>query len=115
MSGRPGKTFNVGAMRWQIDVQSFTSIRDAAGQPVPTWTNRLTKEPARMVDVRGGGTYRGQQLQETVDCVFEVHHREGYAPNQRIVFGGETYNINRVSRVDGMRRYLAIYTTAVIA
>lgn len=115
MSGRPGRTFNVGAMRHRINVQSKTDERDASGQPAPTWANRLTSEPARVHDVSGGGTYRGQQLQETVDAVFEVHYRSGYAPNQRIIFDSETYNITRVSKVDGLRRYLAIFATAVIA
>jgi SPP1 family predicted phage head-tail adaptor len=98
-----------------ITVQSFSSTRDATGQPVPTWTNRFINLPASFHDVRGGGTYRGEQLQETVDAVFETRYQAGFSPNQRVLFGGETYNITRVSKADGLNRYLAIYATAVKA
>jgi SPP1 family predicted phage head-tail adaptor len=115
MTWRPGKTFRVGAMRYSIDVQEHTDARDAAGQAVSTWANRLTSEPARFFDVGGGTAYRGQQLEETVIAVFEVRFRTGYDATQRIVFDGETYGITRVSRVDGGRRYLALFCKAVAA
>lgn len=111
---RPGKSFRVGAMRERIDVQSFASARDASGQPVATWSNVLTSEPARYVDLKGGVTYRGEQLQETTAAVFEVRFRDSYKPDQRIIWEGETFNVHRVARVDGGRRYLSLHATAVI-
>lgn len=112
---RPGKSFRVGAMRERINVQSYTSTRDASGQPVASWTNTLTGEPARFLDLRGGASYRGEQLQETTAAVFEVRYRDTYKPDMRIVWDGETFNIHRVARVDGGRRYLALHATAVVA
>ena len=115
MTWRPGKSFRVGAMRHRITVQSFASSRDAAGQNVATWSTRLQNEPARFMDVGGGTSYRGQQLQEDIIAVFEVRYRTGYDSTQRIIFDGETYGITRVSKVDGGTRYLAIFCKAVAA
>ena len=101
-------------MRHRVTIQSFTSVRDATGQPIPTWSDWLVDQPARVVDSSGGTSYRGQQLQETVDAIFEMRFRDNVLPNQRLVHDGKTYNITRVSPADGGRRYMAIFATVVV-
>ena len=114
MTWRPGKSFRVGAMRHYITVQGFTEARDAAGQAVATATTVLANEPARFFDVGGGTSYRGQQLEENIRAVFEVRYRpDTYSVSQSVVFDGQTYGITRISRVDGGRRYLALFCTGV--
>ena len=102
-------------MRERVTIQSHTSARDASGQPVATWSDLMTEQPANKIDVRGGGTYRGTQLQETIDVVFEMRWRRGVLPDMRIVHDGQTYNITRVSNVENVRRYMTIFASAVIA
>ena len=102
-------------MRQRITVQSHTDTRDAAGQAVSTWADRLTNEPARYLMTGGGTTYRGRQLEENVIAVFEVHYRSGYDTTQQVIYDGETYGITRIEPVDGGRRYLALHCKAVAA
>ena len=115
MTARPGKRFKVGSMRDQITVQEYSSARDTNGQAIATWSDRLTSEPARFLQVGGGTSYRGRQLEESVVAVFEVRYRTGYDTTQRIVFDGETYGITRVEKVDSRNRYLALYCKGVAA
>ena len=112
MTWRPGKTFRVGAMRERITVQNYSESRDDAGQAIPSLATLYSDEPARYFDVGGGTSYRGQQLEENIRAVFEVRYRDGYDVTQRIVYDGKTYGITRVSRVDGGRRYLALFCEA---
>ena len=102
-------------MRHRITIQNFSSTRDGSGQAVSSWVDLHSGEPANFYDVGGGTSYRGQQLEEDVRAVFEVRFREGYSPKQRVVFEGSNYGITRVGRVNGGRRYLALYCRGVAA
>ena len=113
MTWRPGRNFRVGAMRNRIDVQSMETARDATGQGVPTWSDRLKWEPAAYHFTGGGTNYRGSQLAESIVAVFVVRFRTGYDSTQRIVFGGQYYGITMVRPVDGGRRYLELLCSAV--
>lgn len=113
MSYRPGKNFRVGAMRHRITIESASTSPDDAGQPIRTWSTLRNSVPAQFHQTGGGQTYRGQQLQETIDAVFVTRYRTGYDTTQRIVHDGTTYGIMRISPVDGVNRYLEIFCKAI--
>lgn len=108
-----GKSPNtVGSMRYRITVQS--PVKTALqGQPVVTWSNVFEDEPADYDYTRGYQQARGRQVEEGVDAIFTVRWREGYDPEQRILFDGEYYGIIFVRPMAGRKRYLELHTKVV--
>ena len=107
-----GKPSTVGAMRYRITVQSPVKT-DLQGQRVVTWSNVYENEPADYEYVRGYQFSRGRQFEEGVDAVFTVRWRDGYDPEQRIVFDGENYGIVFVRPMAGRLQYMEIHAKVV--
>lgn len=107
------RTSTVGHMRHRITVQTATQTVDSSRQPVTTYVNRLTGEPAAFVQVSGGESVRGRQVESTVVALFKVNYRNGYSTTDRIVFDGENYGIARVEKPDGIARFLWLHCKAV--
>ena len=113
MTWRP-RGFRLGSMRERITVQSMTAAADSFGQPVQTWSNTLTGEPATLEPTSGGEGLRGRQVEAGISAVFTVHWRSTYAPEQRVLHNGITYGIVYVRPVEGGRRYVELYCKAVV-
>ena len=90
--------------RHRITVQAPTETQDATGQPVVTWTNFRTNEPAEFKPTGGMESMRSKQLEAGTKGIFRVNYREGYTVQMRIVHNGENYGITYVNPVDGLRR-----------
>lgn len=103
--------FRTGKMRERVDVQTATVV-ETTGQPVRTWADTFTDEPAAFEQVSGGETLRGRQVEANVAAVFTVHFREGYSTGMRVVYGGKAYGIERVMPVEGGRRYIELHCKA---
>lgn len=103
----------IGRMRYRIDVQSRT-VADAIGSPSVTYATRFTGEPADFEYPRGGMVNRGRQIEEGVDAIFTVRHREGYVPTDRVVFESQNYGIVFIRPVRGRRDYIELHCKAVV-
>lgn len=111
MQGRPGR-FTVGQLRHRITVQTYESEQDSYGQPIATWSNWLTGEPADYQYTGGGQSLRGRQIEEGIDAVFVVRYRAGHSTHNRVVMGDQTFGIVHVRPIDGRQRYQELYCKA---
>ena len=89
--------------RHRITVQTPTSTVDADGQPIVTWLNWLTNEPADFMPTGGTESMRGKQLEAGTKGIFKVNYRDGYTTQMRIIHNGTTYGITYANPVDGLR------------
>ena len=89
--------------RHRITVQTPTSTVDADGQPIVTWSNWLTNEPAEFTPTGGTESMRGRQLEAGTKGVFKVNYRSGYTTQMRVVHNGINYGITYANQVDGLR------------
>lgn len=99
---------SVGKKRHRITVQSPTETKDEAHQPVVTWANRLTGEPASYEQVAGGEILRGRQVAANATCVFVVNYRAGYTHLERILFDSVYHEIVRIHKPEGIARFLEL-------
>lgn len=113
MTWRPRGGFRVGKMRERITVQTPAETLDAAGQPIKSWADTYTNEPASYEPAAGTETIRGRQLEAGVTAVFVVRYRPGYTTELRVGFGSDTYGIVHVKRVEGGQRYIELHCKAV--
>ncbi len=100
-------------LRHRITLQEPTRTVDAARQPVVTWSNELTDQPARYSSVSGGETNRGRQVEAGVVAVFTVNYRDNYAVDKQVIFRGNNYGIVRVEPIDGINRFIDLHCKAV--
>lgn len=114
MIGRD-RHIRVGALRYRVTIQTPTKSDGTTtqGQPVVTWSNRLTDEPADYEYTSGGQGSRGRQVEETVRAVFTVRYRTGYTVEERVVFNGENFGIVHIKPVVGRDRYLELHCRTV--
>jgi SPP1 family predicted phage head-tail adaptor len=94
--------------RHRITFQTPVESQDATGQPVVTWQNFRTNEPADFQPTGGTEVMRGRQLEAGTKGIFTVNYREGYTGQMQIVHNGIDYGIIYVGAVDGLRREIEI-------
>lgn len=92
-------------LRDRVTVQAIAETADAAGQPIPAWTDEATVwglyEPLGGVEAEGAGG----QVRATVTGRVWVRYRTGLSPKKRLVVNGYgcsdlTLNITAVMRPD---------------
>ncbi|MCU0871778.1 MAG: phage head closure protein [Pirellulaceae bacterium] len=77
-----------GRLRERITIQSASWARDAAGQPIPTWTNLATIVPAEVLAANGGETVRGRQVHAEANYVIVVRYRSDVTVEHRVLWNG---------------------------
>lgn len=99
----------LGDMRHRISVQALTETVDAARQPVASYSNRLTDEPATYEQVTGGEYNRGRQIEAGTTAIFKVNYRSTYTIQDRIVFDGRNFGVVRIDVPTGIKRYAFLH------
>jgi SPP1 family predicted phage head-tail adaptor len=94
--------------RHRITFQQPTETQDSTGQPVVTWSNFRTNEPADFTPTGGTESMRGRQLEAGTKGIFVVNYRTGYTTKMQIVHDGVSYGISNIQPVDGLRREIEI-------
>ena len=94
--------------RHRITFQEPTETIAATGQPVVSWTNFRTNEPADFQPTGGMESMRGRQLEAGTKGIFTVNYRTGYTTKMQIVHDGFSYGISHIQPVDGLRREIEI-------
>ncbi len=79
-----------------IDIQVATEVRDAAGQPVETWTNFVAKVPAQYMPVSGREQFEAQQVLATAVAKFRIRYRSDLTRKMRLVFESENWEIRHL-------------------
>jgi SPP1 family predicted phage head-tail adaptor len=110
---RPGRQFGIGQMRERVTIQEATSELSDGGRPVRTWLTKYANQPAKWLQVSGGESIRGRQIEAGVVAVFTIRARDGIGPRMQLVHRGVTYGIGSVHPVGGRDRYLDIHCKAV--
>ena len=106
------RKLRLGAMRHRIAIQNPVETQDEYGQPIVTWNDWLTNEPAEFCPVNGNENMRGNQLEANIRAKFVVRYRDGYNSQMRIMKDGTPYGILYVNEVEGGRRYLELLVAA---
>lgn len=97
-----------GRKRHRVTIQQPTETQDATGQPVVTWSNVWTGEPAEFVPMGGIEAMRGKQYEAGTKGMFRVNYRTGYTTKMKVVFDSVSYGITHVNPVDGLRREIEL-------
>lgn len=99
-------------MRHRIQLLKPVVTKDASRQPITTWENELSLQPARFMQVNGGETIRGRQVEAGVTAIFTVNYRSEYSVEKQVLFNGVRYGITRVYAPDGVNRFAEIHCKA---
>jgi len=98
--------------RHRITFQEPTETIAATGQPVVSWADFRTNEPADFQPTGGMESMRGRQLEAGTKGFFTVNYRTGYTTKMQIVHDGVSYGISHIQPVDGLRREIEIMVKA---
>ena len=97
-----------GKKRHRVTFQSPTETLADNGEPVVTWTDFRTSEPAEFTPYGGNEVIRGRQVEAGTKGIFRINYRSGYTTQMRIVHQGVNYGIAHINKVEGLDRELEI-------
>lgn len=106
------KGMRLADMRHRITLREPVVTLDDSRQPITSWENELTSQPAKYQQVSGGEVVRGKQIEAGVTALFTVNYRSEYTVEKQILFRGQTYGIVRVDDPDGVERFQDIHCKA---
>lgn len=98
----------------QVVIQTFSEERDAAGQPVKTWSTFATVW-AEKRDMRGSERFDAQQIVDDEVATFVIRWLAGVTAEMRVVADGRTYEIVGAPAEIGRREGLEITGKAIVA
>jgi SPP1 family predicted phage head-tail adaptor len=84
-----------GKLNSRVKIEQKSTVQDAYGQPVETWTDVATVW-AEVRDITGKEFVSAQATQNAVQTKITIRHRAGIVPAMRAVHGSDTYNIESV-------------------
>ncbi|MDU9005745.1 phage head closure protein [Sedimentitalea todarodis] len=91
-----------GKMRRVIQVQRVASEVNDAGTPQEVWTDHLRLR-AELVERTASEFINAQGAGDKALTVFRIRYVENVTNSDRVVFGGQTFNIKEISEIDHMR------------
>lgn len=114
MRGRP-QQFHLGDMRDRITIREATVAYSTLGQPVRTWADKYTSQPAKYLPTAGTETIRGRSVEAGISVIFTMRKREGVTPEMQVVHESGTYGIAYVKPVDGMPILVELHCKQAVA
>lgn len=108
---------SIGRMDRQITIQQKTTVQDATGQPIETWTDLATDVWAEFLPVSGHEFFAARQVNAVAVASWRIHYRGDVARQMRLLFDGDTYNIVDAAedRRFGFKEFLLIRGEARVA
>ena len=103
---------NIGTLDRRITFQTFTTVQDAAGEPIKTWTDLITVDASKR-DITGRERFTARQELAQETTVFRIRYRTDVNPTHRIVYDSKTYDIEGLAEL-GRRVALDITATAIL-
>ena len=100
----------IGKLDQRITLQRKTATADGAGGVTEAWANLATNaQPWAAVTAKAGreGMTEGRMV-ATFVTTFTIHNRDDLTELDRIVWGGENYNIRGIRREGGRQLFLII-------
>jgi SPP1 family predicted phage head-tail adaptor len=94
-----------------ITVQSFASVPDSWGTPVPTWTNVATLR-AHVIQSSTDEFIRAFGASDETVTVFRTRYIAGVTTSHRVVHDGKVHNIKEIKEI-GRRKALELRTVSI--
>jgi len=100
----------IGKMDQRITLQRATETPDGLGGSVRGWANLATNpSPWAAVTAKAGRESMTEgRMSATYIVLFTIYNRDDLSEVDRIVWGGEAYNIRNIRREGGRKLHLVI-------
>lgn len=91
-----------GEMDRRITFQRYTEAQNAMGEPIETWANLVSIPTvwAKVEPVRGDESYTADKTEAEYDTRFTVRYRSDLTVKDRIVYGGQDYDIHSIAEME---------------
>ena len=103
---------NAGAMRYQVRIESRSSVQDSAGEPELIWQSfasrraELARTPGREIFAQG--------REARVPTVWKLRFLDGVTPGMRLLCRGKVYDIISAIDPDGRRAETVITSQELV-
>lgn len=97
----------------RITIEQPTETRDLVGDPITAWSEFATRW-ARKIDRRGTERFQAERETAEREVLFEIRYLAGVNETMRILFDGDTYDIEEVLEVR-RRQFQTIRGVAKVA
>lgn len=100
----------IGEMDQRITLQSAAAVSDGAGGTTQTWAD-LSEAPsvwAKVIARRGAEAMDDGRMNARQVATFEIYNRADLSELNRIIWGGEAWNIRNIQRSGGRRLTIII-------
>lgn len=89
-------------LRHRVTLQSRTLTANAAGEPVPTWSD-VSPDPVRAEVIPTGGveSWRGMKVETSTSHVVTLRYWSQVTAEKRFAWGDKVLQIDGVEDVDG--------------
>ena len=98
---------NIGKLRHEIIIQSYTTVPDVIGHPVKTWTTRDTVW-AWVRPMSGREIMSAQQPVGEITHKVTIRYQSAIAVTDRIKFGTRYFDINFIGNYDERNEFMEI-------
>ncbi len=103
---------NPGTMRHQVRIEQRSTTRDAAGEPLDSWS-LFVERRAELMRTPGREIF-DQGRNGRVPTVFKLRFIEGIQPKMRLLSGGKVYDIISAIDPDGHRAETVVTTEELV-
>lgn len=98
---------NIGKLRHQIEIQSYTTTPSSTGQPVKTWSTDTTVW-SWIRPMSGKEQLSGQQAVGEITHKVVIRYDDSISVSNRIKFGTRYFDINFIGNYDERNIYMEI-------
>lgn len=96
----------------RITIQQATSVADAFGEPIETWSDLATVW-AEVVPLGGREFFEARQVNAEQTARFRIRYRADITREMRVLYDGKTYGIEAAEEDRRYARLEALLITAV--
>ena len=104
---RQGNIMNIGKLRHQIELQSYTTTADDVGHPVKTWSTYTTIW-AWVRPMSGREQLNAEQVTGEITHKVTIRYHSTIAVTNRIKFGSRYFDINFIGNYDERNVFMEI-------
>lgn len=83
----------------RVTIQISSLMPDSFGEPIKTWTT-FKAVWARVLPQRGDESFVAEQRSSRAEVRLQIRYLAGVTPQMRVLYRGETYEIDDVSEAD---------------
>lgn len=96
-----------GNLRHSVEIQEAVQVKDGTGGRSTIWRKKVIARMAA-APIRASERANGVQTLADADYKFVARYRDWLTPQHRLIFAGDTYDIEQVNDIGGRARSLEI-------